>query len=173
MNILTQIKNFFINNFAVLTFYILSFSTFEGLKEFPDLIIFSFNLPMIMVYFYTLKFPEYLGYEHFFLAGIINDVVTGIPLGTSALSYLMLAFFTSYMREATIRAKMTTEWITFIPGLFFANLVYFVIITHFSHFSFYYIELLQVTFFTFLFFPIFYFLLNKFQQINLKADAKF
>jgi len=168
MKIFATIKKILFNNLIIIVFYYLSFNSFEGLKELPNLIIFSFNLHMIIVYFYILKFPDYLGLEHIFLAGIINDVVIGIPLGTSSLSYLILSFFTSYIRNATLRSKMTSEWITFIPALFFANLVYFVIINNFSNLSFYYVELLRSSFFTFLFFPIFYVIFNTYQRFFLK-----
>ena len=171
MKILNGIRFFFINNLIMIIFYTLSFSTFEGIKEFPNLLIFSFNLQMIIVYFYILKFPDSLGTGHIFIGGIINDVVIGIPLGTSSLSFLMLAFFTSYIRNATLRSKIGTEWITFIPALFFSNFVYFIVINNFSHLSYYYIELLRSTFFTFLFFPIFYYLFNSYEKIILKINA--
>ena len=168
MKILNNLKFFFINNLIVVIFYTLSFNTFAGIKEFPNLLIFTFNLQMIIVYFYVLKFPSNLGTGHIFLAGIINDVVIGIPLGTSSLSFLVLTFFTTYIRTATLRSKMTSEWITFVPALFLSNLVYFIVINNFSHLSFYYIELLQNTFFTFLFFPIFYYLFINYETKMLK-----
>ena len=171
MNIIQNIKNFFLNNLAILIFYYLSFSTFEGFKEFSDITIFAFNLQMIIVYIYSLKFPDYLGNGHIFLAGIINDVVIGMPLGVSSLSYLVMSFITSYVREATLRSKMSAEWIAFIPALFFSNLTYFIIVNNFSHLSFYYIELLQNTFFTFLFFPFFYYFFNYYQTKILKVNA--
>ena len=171
MNLLSKIKEVLVSNLAVLSLYFLSFCTFEGLKEFPDLVVFSFNLQMIIVYFYVLKFPDQLGLGHIFIAGIINDVVIGIPLGTSSLSYLILAFFTRYIREATLRSQMASEWITFVPALFFSNFVYFIVINNFSHLSFYYVNLLQNTFFTFLFFPIFYFIFTALHKTILKDNA--
>ena len=171
MNLLNRVKYILSNNIAVVMLYVVSLGAFESLKEIPDVNIFSFNLQMIIIYFYILKFPESLGLGHIFLAGIINDVVIGTPLGTSSLSYLILSFFTNYMKQVTLRSKMTSEWITFIPALFFSNLIFFIIINNFSHLSFYYIELLQNTFFTFLFFPIFYFLFNSIQTKVLKFDA--
>ena len=162
MNLLSKIKEVLVSNLAVLSLYFLSFCTFEGLKEFPDLVVFSFNLQMIIVYYYVLKFPDHLGLGHIFLAGLVNDVVIGIPLGISSLSYLVLSFLSSYIREVTLRSKMTSEWITFIPALFFSNFIYYLIINNFSHLSFYYVDLLRNTFFTFLFFPIFYFIFNTF-----------
>jgi cell shape-determining protein MreD len=171
MNILREIKNFLLRNLIIFIFYIISFSTFEGLKQTQDIIIFSFNLHMIIIYFFVLKFPDHLGNGHIFLAGVVNDVVIGIPLGVSSLSYLTLSFFSSYIRSRTLRSKMSAEWITFIPALFFANLIYFIVINNFSHLSFFYIELLRNTFFTFLFFPIFYYLFNYYQTRILKTDA--
>ena len=171
MNLLNRVKYILSNNIAVVMLYVVSLGAFESLKEIPDVNIFSFNLQMIIIYFYILKFPESLGLGHIFLAGIINDVVIGTPLGTSSLSYLILSFFTNYMKQVTLRSKMTSEWITFIPALFFSNLIFFIIINNFSHLSFYYIDLLQNTFFTFLFFPIFYYLFNSYQRNIIKKNA--
>jgi len=171
MSIFTPLKKIFINNLAVIIFYALSFHTFTGLQEIPNLLLFSFNLQMIIVYFYVLKFPDSLGLGHIFLAGIINDVVIGTPLGTSSFSFLVLSFFTTYIRDHTLRPKMSAEWTAFIPALFVSNLSYFIIINNFSHLSFYYIEMLRVTFFTYLFFPIFYYLFIIFETKMLKANA--
>ena len=159
-----NIINILLGSFPIILLYILSFNSFEGLKEFENIILFSFNLQMIIIYIYVLKFQEYIGFGHIFLAGLINDVVIGTPLGTSSLTYLMLCFFTSYIRNVTLRSKMTTDWFTFIPAIFFSNLIYFIIINNFSHLSFYYIELLRSSFFTFLFFPIFYYLFSHYQK---------
>jgi cell shape-determining protein MreD len=171
MNIINKPLQFLVKNIPVLILYTLCFSSFDGIKEFPDLLIFTFNLQMIIIYFYILKFPNFLGNGHIFVAGIINDVVIGIPLGTSSLSYLVLSFFSSYIRNATLRPKMRAEWITFIPALLSANLVYFIIINNFSHLTFYYIELLRSTFFTFLFFPFFYYFFYYLQTRVLKDNA--
>ena len=125
---------------------------------------FAFNFQMILIYFYVLKFPDHIGFGNIFLAGIINDTVIGTPLGTTSLSYLTLSLFTSYIRNATLRSVMTAEWFVFIPALFFSNLIYLLIINNFSHLSFYYVELLQNTFFTFLFYPIFHYIFMQYQR---------
>ena len=119
-----KIINILLGSFPIILLYILSFNSFEGLKEFENIILFSFNLQMIIIYIYVLKFQEYIGFGHIFLAGLINDVVIGTPLGTSSLTYLMLCFFTSYIRNVTLRSKMTTDWFTFIPAIFFSNFFY-------------------------------------------------
>ena len=164
------IKEKIYTSLPIIFLYFFSFYHFQT-PEVGKINFFAFNFQMILIYFYILKFPEDLGYGNIFLAGIINDTVVGTPLCTTSLSYLALSLFTTYIRNATLRSVMTIEWFTFIPGLFFSNLVYLVIINNFSNVSFYYIELLQNTFFTFLFFPIFYFLFNSIQTKVLKFDA--
>ena len=39
--------------------------------------ILSFNIQLIIIYFWSLKRPEVLGNGHVFFAGVINDVVMG------------------------------------------------------------------------------------------------
>ena len=67
-------------NFGPLLFlYYLSISEidtyFENYFE-----ILSFNIQLIIIYFWSLKRPEILGNGHVFFAGLINDAVMGIPL---------------------------------------------------------------------------------------------
>ena len=45
--------------------------------------ILSFELQLIIIYYWKLKNPSLLGNGHIFLAGIINDVITGLPMCTS------------------------------------------------------------------------------------------
>ena len=60
---------------------------------------FSFNFVYILIFYWTLRNPESLGYFLIFLAGIINDVVIGIPIGISSLCYLILCAVTAYIRN--------------------------------------------------------------------------
>jgi len=161
------IKDKFLISLPIILLYFFSFYHFQ-IPEVGKINFFSFNFQMILIYFYVLKFPENLGYGNIFVAGIINDTVLGISLGTTSLSYLSLSLVTSYVRNATLRSRMTSEWFAFIPALFFSNLVFLIIINNFSNVSFYYLELLQNTFFTFLFFPIFYYIFSQYQKIIFK-----
>jgi cell shape-determining protein MreD len=158
------LKQKIFTSLPIIFLYFFSFYHFQT-PEVGKINFLAFNFSMILIYFYVLKFPEDLGYENIFLAGIINDTVVGTPLGTTSLSYLSLCLFTSYIRNATLRSIMTTEWFTFIPALFFSNLIYLLVINNFSNVSFYYLELLQSTFFTFLFFPIFYYIFSSYQRL--------
>ena len=54
--------------------------------------IFTLNFQIILIYFWVLKRPEIMANGHIFLAGLINDVVMGFPLGISSMSYLIIIF---------------------------------------------------------------------------------
>ncbi len=62
---------------------------------------FSFNFPFILIYYWSLKRPGILGYGLIFLSGLFNDAVVGLPLGLSSLSYLLICFFSAYLRNIT------------------------------------------------------------------------
>ena len=51
---------------------------------------FSFNFSYILIFYYSLKKSESLGYTYIFIAGLFNDVVVGTPIGLSSLMYLIL-----------------------------------------------------------------------------------
>ena len=46
---------------------------------------FSFNFCYILIFYYTLKRKEALGYVSLFIAGLFNDVIIGLPMGISSL----------------------------------------------------------------------------------------
>ena len=118
-----------------------------------DIKFFSINVHYILVYYWVLRQPQALGYGFIFLAGIINDVVFGYPLGINALSLLVIAATASYVRVVTVRITLINDWISFIPALLFANFVYFISL-YLSNFSIDYLYLFTNSIFTFIFYPI-------------------
>tara|TARA_B100001029_G_C15050759_1_gene450550 strand:- start:346 stop:723 length:378 start_codon:yes stop_codon:yes gene_type:complete len=125
----------------------------------------------MLIYFWVLKSPHTLGSGHIFFANLINDVVLGLPLGTSPLTYLALAFVATYIKSATINPKLTTEWLAFIPAIFFSYMVNLFIIVKFSDLTIVYNDVLRNSFFTFLFFPILYYFFNMYLINFQKKDA--
>ena len=114
---------------------------------------FSINLHYILVYYWVLRQPQALGYGFIFLSGIINDVVFGLPLGINSLSLLVIATVAAYVRVVTVRITLINDWISFIPALLLANLIYFTSL-HISNYSVDYLYLLKNSIFTFIFYPI-------------------
>ena len=133
--------------------------------------ILSFNLQIIIIYYWTLKNSHVLGNGHIFFVGIINDVVMGLPLGISAISYLIVSFIASYIRQVTVNMSLFTDWFTFLPAIFFSNLVYLVLILNFSDLQISYVDISYNAFFTFLFYPFIWIIFNFYKKIMfLRAD---
>ena len=115
--------------------------------------ILSFNLQIAIIYYWMLKNQSVIGNGHIFLAGIINDVVMGLPLGLSSISYLTVSFVASYVRNVTVNISLFTDWFTFILAIFFSNLVLVIFIYNFSQIKLEYTDIFYNAFFTFLFLP--------------------
>jgi len=114
---------------------------------------FSVNIHYILVYYWVLRKPQSLGYGFIFLAGIINDIMLGFPIGVNALSLLAVAAVAAYVRVVTVRIQLINDWVSFIPALIFANVVYLIAL-YYSNYSFDYLYLVKNSIFTFIFYPI-------------------
>ena len=124
---------------------ILFFSVFNEFDfNYLNLDYFAFNFVHLLIFFWTLRNPDRLGYLAIFLAGIINDVVVGIPIGISSLGYLILCSVTAYIRNITLLINSIQVIIL--------DLIFLVKIN--------YINYLINTGFTFLFYPIFFVIFN-------------
>jgi len=113
----------------------------------------SLNFQYIIIYYWVLKSPQVLGYGFIFLAGIVTDVILGLPMGTSPLSYLSIATLAAYTRIVTVRTSLLMDWFTFAPALLLANLIHFLVL-YFYDISIHYLNIFTGSLFTFIFFPI-------------------
>ena len=155
--------NKLINLGPIILLYYLSISEldtyFESFFE-----ILSFNIQLIIIYFWALKRPEALGNGHIFFAGLINDVVMGFPLGISSLSYLVVCFFGNYVRNKSVNTTIASDWFTFFIALIFANLLFFYLLNNFSDVTTPFTKIGYNTFFTLFAFPVFWLLFNLYQM---------
>ena len=153
-----------INLGPIILLYYLSLSEidshFENYFE-----ILSFNIQLIIIYFWVSKKPEVLGSGHIFFAGLINDVVVGLPLGISSLSYLVASLVAAYVKNMTVNTRITTDWFTFFIAIFFSNLILFILLSRFSEIIVSVTEISYNTFFTLVFFPFFWFLFTYYNSI--------
>ena len=138
--------------FELLPILLLFFISLNG-NSIIDLKFFSINIHYILVYFWVLRQPETLRYSFIFLSGIISDVVFGYPLGVNALSLLIIAAVAAYVRVVTVRITLINDWISFIPALLLANLIYFFSL-YLSSYTIDYFYLFKNSIFTFIFYPI-------------------
>ena len=113
-----------------------------------------------------------LGNGHVFFAGIINDVIMGLPLGLSAISYLAVSFVANYVKAVTVNFSLFTDWFTFLIAIFFSNLVFLLLMLNFSDLEIVYSDIFYNAFFTFLFFPFFWFIFNLYKNLMvIKKDG--
>ena len=127
--------------------------------------ILSFNIQLIIIYFWSLKRPEVLGNGHIFFAGLINDVVVGLPLGLSSMTYLIISLVAAYVKNMTVNTRITTDWFTFFIAITFSNLLLLILLTNFSEITISFIDMSYNTFFTLIFFPFFWFLFVYYNSI--------
>ena len=127
--------------------------------------ILSFNIQLIIIYFWVSKRPEALGGGHIFFAGFLNDVIMGFPLGLSSLSYLTVSLVANYVKNMTVNTRITTDWFTFFIAIFFSNLIFFILLSNFSEIEISITEISYNTFFTLIFFPFFWFLFTFYNSI--------
>jgi rod shape-determining protein MreD len=125
--------------------------------------IFTLNFQIILIYFWIIKRPEIMGNGHVFLAGLINDVVMGFPLGISSLSYLIIIFVGTYVRNKSVNTTFASDWLTFFFAMSFSNLLFFLLLNNFSDLSFSFSKLGYNMFFTLFMFPIFWLVFNIYQ----------
>ena len=140
------------NFFKLVPLILLFFISLNG-NSIIDLNFFSVNVHYILVYYWVLRRPQTLGYGFIFLSGIISDVVFGLPFGVNALSLLIVAATAAYVRVVTVRITLINDWISFIPALLIANIIYFLSL-YFSNYSIDYLFLFKNSVFTFIFYPV-------------------
>tara|TARA_B100000963_G_C22565918_1_gene643680 strand:+ start:841 stop:1353 length:513 start_codon:yes stop_codon:yes gene_type:complete len=159
----TNILNKLLSAGPLILLYFLSISEVDtNLEKIFE--IFTFNLPVIIIFFWILKRPVLMGTGHIFLAGLINDVVMGFPLGISSLSYLVICFVGNYVRNKSVNTTIASDWFTFLVALIFANLLFFSLLNNFSDVGISYSKIGYNTFFTLFLFPIFWLLFTIYQS---------
>ena len=129
-----------------------------------ELTFFSFNFPYILIFYWSLKRTESLGYGFIFIAGLINDVVVGFPLGTSSLSYLLICGFAAYLRNITLRPNLFKDWMFFLLTILVVNSFTYSLLTLFFLFKINYMSLLINLIFTFLLYFVFAHIFQFYQK---------
>ena len=121
-----------LNLFPVFFLLFLAFS--ETNFNFEKLNFLSFNLIHIIIFYWVLKNPDILGYGFIFIAGLINDVVLGLPMGISSLAYLLICGFAAYLKNITLRPSLIKDWIFFLLAILVVNsLIYTLLFLFFSY----------------------------------------
>ena len=126
---------------------------------------FSFNFPFILIFYWSLKKSERLGYGLIFFAGLINDVVLGFPLGISSFSYLLICGFAAYLKNITLRPNKLNDCLFFLLTILVVNALMYFLLFLFFDINWNYISLITNIVFTFLLYIIFSFIFDLYNRI--------
>ena len=126
---------------------------------------FSFNFPFILIYYWSLKKPSSIGHGLIFITGLFNDAVVGLPIGISALAYLLICGFSAYLRNITLRPSLSKDWFFFGFTILVVNSVIYVIVSLFFNVQILYESVLVNILFTFLFYVIFSNVFDYYQKL--------
>ena len=130
----------------------------------------SFNFVYILIFYCSLKKNINLGYGLIFLAGIINDVVTNIPIGLSSLGYLLICVSAAYLRTITLRPSLLKDWIYFLITILVVNSFIYIISTLIFSLTIEYFDLLINIFFTFLLYLVFVYLFVMYEKKIIRSS---
>ena len=160
---MTEINNkkFFIKILSSIPIFLLFIS---ALNEFDfnylEVKYFSFNFIYILIFYHSLKKTKSLGYGLIFIAGLINDVVVGTPVGISSLIYLLICGAAAYLRNITLRPSLIKDWIFFLVTILVVNSFSYILLTFIFLYKLEYTYLLFNTSFTFIFYLLFSYIFN-------------
>ena len=134
---------------------------------------FSFNFAYILIFYYSVRRSDSMGYVFIFIAGLFNDVVSGIPMGISSLSYLLLCAAGVYLRNITLRPNIIKDWIFFLITVLVLNFITFTYLIVFFSYEINYFDQMINIMFTFLLYFVFSFLFKFYDEVILgKFNAK-
>ena len=151
-----QKKNLFYKIYTWLPILALFISVFNEFDfNYLNIDYFSFNFPFILIFYFALKAYQRFDYFLVFLAGLFNDVVVGLPLGISSLSYILICIFATYLRNITISPNLIKDWFYFLFIISLINSINFSVLFLFFSYELDITLFIVNNFFTFLFYIIF------------------
>ena len=159
-----------VNTFVRLAPLILLFISVFNEIDLNYLEIFSLNFPFILVFYWSLRKSELMGYGFVFFAGLINDIITGLPIGISSFNYLLICGFAAYLKTITLRPNMIKDWFFFLFAILVINSLSYGLLNIFFSIDLNYENLFFNIFFTFIFYIIFANLFLIYQNKYLKES---
>ena len=131
---------------------------------------FSFNFVYILIFYWTLRNPDRLGYLAIFFAGIINDVVQNFPIGVSSINYLLLCSIALFIRSRTLMPNLMYDWVFFVVAILIISSIHYSILTVIFDIPIRYGVLMFNSVLTFLVYPLFSKLFYQIYLIDLRQE---
>jgi rod shape-determining protein MreD len=157
-----NIKLFLYKYFPVILLFIVILNELDF--NYLDLKYFSFNFSYILIFYYSIKRSQSLGYIYVFVAGLFNDVVVGTPIGLSSLMFLTLCVAASYLRNITLRPNLIKDGIFFLITILIINSLLFIALNFIFDYELdFFDQIINITF-TFLLYFLFSNIFNIFEK---------
>ena len=144
--------NSILSYFPVLILFVSVLNEFD--LNFLEIEYFSFNFVHILIFYWTLKNPNHLSYGTIFIAGLINDVVVGMPIGISSFCYLLICAATAYLRNITITPNFINDWLSLLITILLVNSIQVLTLDIIFLLDVNYMKYFINSGFTFIFYPI-------------------
>jgi len=159
-----NIKNKILNYFPLILLY---FSVLNEIDmDVSNVGLLSFNLPFIIIFYWSLKDPDQIGNGLIFISGILNDVTLGYPIGISSFIYLTIIAFASYLRNITLRPNIYKDSLVFLIAILFANSTNSVILSFIFSIEINFFEIIINITFTFLLYFLFARIFNYLKPVG-------
>ena len=157
-----NIKLFLYKYFPVILLFIVILNELDF--NYLDLKYFSFNFSYILIFYYSIKRSQSLGYIYVFVAGLFNDVIVGTPIGLSSLMFLILCVAASYLRNITLRPSLIKDGIFFLITILIINSLLFIALNFIFDYELdFFDQIINITF-TFLLYFLFSNIFNIFEK---------
>ena len=157
-------KNKFFKYFPLILLY------FSVLNEFDidvaKIGLISFNLPFIIIFYWSLRDPDQIGNGLIFISGILNDVTLGYPIGVSSFIYLTIIAFAAYLRNITLRPYIYKDSLVFLIAILFANSLNSIILSFIFLIEISFFEIIANITFTFLLYFLFARIFNYIKSVG-------
>ena len=126
---------------------------------------FSFNFPLLLIFYFALKEYGTFDFLLVFVAGLINDTVIGLPLGISSFSYILICIFAAYLRNITIRPNLLKDWFYFLFVISLINSTNYTVLFFFFSYELDIMFYVINNFFTFLLYIPIAYLFDKYLKV--------
>ena len=112
-----QKKNY--NNFLAIVLVFFSLMANSMTKEFYVELDFNqfFNLPYLLIYFFSFNCFRYFSIFSMFVFGLISDSITGIPFGVSSVAFMLIFRIAIYQHSIRLRSMFLAEWFAFAKAI--------------------------------------------------------
>ena len=150
-----SISKIFYSYLPIIILFLSVFNEFDF--NFLNIQYFSFNFMHLLIFFWTLKNLNQLGYVSIFIAGLINDTIIGF-------CYLIICVVTAYIRNISLSPNFINDWLFFLFIVLLVNSIQVLILDLIFLIDVNYLGYLINSGFTFIFYPLFFLIFNFINQ---------